>query len=170
MWLIALVALVGCARGSEQSIDAMPATPVDSAITIDGGTDGTIAAVDAAAGNDAGCWSCGLPSGMFSSTYTLTQSDCTFDFSNGSESKGSADISVVLHGTSPNALEVDVYFVSPTKVCTVPVAADGSWSCFVDYSVSNTSVAGHINGSSMVGSLAHSEQTYDLVCSNLSTS
>ena len=108
--------------------------------------------------------------GTISLTFVLTQSDCVTDYADGDEDRGGAGFAVVVAGTSPNGLHVDAYSAGGTyseKTCTVPLGADGTWECSVDYLVSNTQIGGHLMGLTMYGYESYSDSQRDTICSNL---
>ena len=133
-------------------------------------TGGDAMMIDGGGNTDAGCWSCGLPTGAVGSTVELGQPDCIIHFMPTGYTYSIADrIFVVLRGTSPSALSVDVQInIADKLVCSSPVASDGSWHC-TEHSIYNSAIAsGQITGTTFTASWFWEETDYMLTCPMLS--
>ena len=114
---------------------------------------------------DAACWSCGLPTGPVSSTVTLTQPDCLIHFVTGPEYAISDSMYVVLRGTSPGALTVDVQLhIADELVCSSAVAADGSFHCARNTIYNSATATGQITGTAFSLDWYWREDDYWLKC------
>lgn len=167
--------LVGCAHhepaGHADAADAPIA--VDASGPDDGndpsdasgtGIDAGSAVTDAPAA-DADCWSCGLPTGTTSDTVTLKQSDCIIHFVTGPSYAISDTLYVVLHGTSPSALTIDVQMhIADAFVCSSPVAADGTFGCTRHTNYNDAAAHGRIQGTAFTTSWVWEEDDYVLTC------
>ena len=120
-------------------------------------------------GTDAGCWSCGLPSGTFTLAYPVSEDDCVIAFVNGPSYPITAEPEVVLSGTSPSALHVEFRWWTDWEMtlCAGDVAADGSWSCAESSLYNHATVSGRIDGMSATASLDYTESDYRLTCPHL---
>jgi hypothetical protein len=167
---ITLAILGACGREPEGALPDAPAAPTDA--SIDGsGTTVIDAAIDAAidappdAPPDAPCWSCGLPTGTVSSTVKLEQDDCRIHFVTGQEYPIADTLYVVLKGTSPGALAVDVQMhIADAFVCSSEVAADGSFRCTRTTIYNSSHAIGQITGTTFTVDWYWQEDDYWLKC------
>lgn len=134
----------------------------------DAGADAAGATMDAG-GADAGCWSCGLPSGTFTLAYPVSEDDCVITFVNGPSYPITAEPEVVLSGTSPSALHVELRFWDDWEqtLCAGDLGLDGTWSCAEQSLYNHATASGRIDGLSATASLDYTEDDYHLVCPHL---
>lgn len=134
----------------------------------DAGADAAGATMDGG-GADAGCWSCGLPSGTFTLAYPVSEDDCVITFVNGPSYPITANPEVVLSGTSPSALHVELRWWTDWEqtLCAGDVAPDGTWSCAEQSLYNHATASGRIDGLSATASLDYTEDDYHLVCPHL---
>ena len=152
----------------DHSIDAHDGTGADATrgdASAIGTADAATSVGVADAGTDADCWSCGLPDGTVGTTTMLSEADCVIHFFDGVSDPIADEIFVVLRGTSPGALTVDVQIdIADKLVCSSPVAADGTWSCSETSNYNAAMATGRIDGTTFTASWRWEEDDYTLTC------